>query len=119
MDFQNSFGAQVWQALAALGISLLLVLPAAGQTPLTTAQRIEKGLERSKQWCAHCHIVEPGGQAVAQSDVPSFASIAAREGQTVEKTENGIFNPHPPMPDLQLSRVLARDLALYIMSLKP
>ncbi len=109
-----------WPAIfAASAMAALLIVPAGAQTALTDAERVKTGLERSKQWCSHCHVVEPSGQAVAQSDVPSFESIAAREGQTVEKTENGIFNPHPPMPDLQLSREVARELALYIMSLKP
>ena len=92
---------------------------ATGQTASTTAERVQNGLKLSKLWCAHCHVVEPGGATVAQSDVPTFQSIAVRPEQTVEKTENSVLQPHPPMPDLQLSREVLRDLALYIMSLKP
>lgn len=103
--------------VAACTIAALVAPPVAAQTATTDAQRVESGFERSKKWCAHCHLVGPGAGKVAQSDVPTFESIARRPGQTVEKTENGIFNPHPPMPDLQLSRDNVRELALYIMSL--
>lgn len=89
------------------------------QTALTERDRVQQGLERSKQWCAHCHLVAPGSQAVAQPGVPTFESIAAQPDQSAEKIENGILGPHPPMPDLQLSRDNIRDLALYIMSLRP
>ena len=111
------------QCRTLLGVVLVAALALAsnamGQTASTTAERIQNGLERSKLWCAHCHVVEPGSETAAQSDVPTFQSIAERPGQTVEKSENGILQPHPPMPDLQLSREEIRDLALYIMSLKP
>ncbi len=103
---------------AVLIATFALASSAIGQTATTTAERIQNGLERSKLWCAHCHVVESVGETVAQSDVPTFQSIAERPEQTVEKIENGILQPHPPMPDLQLSREVIRDLGLYIMSLK-
>lgn len=103
-------GAVIIAAFAAQGAS--------AQTALTQTQRIESGFERAKKWCAHCHLVGPGAGAVAQIDVPSFESIAASPHQSLENIENRILKPHPPMPDLQLSREALRELALYIMSLK-
>lgn len=100
-------------------LTAIITPPASAQTVLTDAERIVNGLEKAKLWCAHCHVVEPNSGTVAQSDVPSFTGIAARPDQTLEKTENGILDPHPPMPDLQLSRDQVRDLSLYIMSLRP
>ncbi len=108
-----------WRMTTLLALAFLTAGIASAQTPLTDAERIANGLEKAKLWCAHCHVVEPNSGAVAQSDVPSFAGIAARPDQTLEKTENGILDPHPPMPDLQLSREQVRDLSLYIMSLRP
>ncbi len=111
------------QCRTMLGVVLVaafaLASSAMGQTASTIEERVQSGLERSKLWCAHCHVVEPGSKTTAQSDVPTFQSIAERPEQTVEKSENGMLQPHPPMPDLQLSREDIRDLALYIMSLKP
>ena len=107
-------------ALMALAfLSAVTAVPLSAQTALTNAERVANGQAKAKLWCAHCHVVEPNPGTVAQSDVPSFAGIAARPDQTLEKTENGIFDPHPPMPDLQLSREQVRDLSLYIMSLRP
>ena len=119
MTVHNSRAKRLPAVLTAAVLTAFTALAASAQTPLTTAERIEQGRERAKQWCAHCHVVEPGSEAVAQSDVPSFQGIAARPDQTVEKVQNGILNPHPPMPDLQLSRDDLRDLSLYIMSLRP
>lgn len=119
MDFGKilTHGRNVGSAM--IIVAGCVVAVAQAQTALTDADRVQRGLERSKQWCAHCHLVAQAAQTVAQAGVPSFESIAARPEQSVEKTENGILTPHPPMPDLQMSRDDVRDLALYIMSLKP
>ena len=106
-------------AAATMIIAALALQSAVAQTELTQAQRIESGFERAKQWCAHCHLVGPAAGGVAQSDVPSFEAIAAQPDQSLENIENRVLTPHPPMPDLQLSRKALRELALYIMSLKP
>lgn len=118
MSFHTIRGFVGHLVAATLIIAAFTIQGAAAQTTLTQTQRIESGFERAKQWCAHCHLVGPGAGAVAQIDVPSFESIAARPHQSLENIENRILNPHPPMPDLQLSREVLRELALYIMSLK-
>ncbi len=118
MNFQ-SIRRRWWHLGVATLIAVsFLIHGASAQTALTQTQRIESGLERAKQWCAHCHVVEAEAGTVAQSDVPSFESIAARPQQSLENIENRFLKPHPPMPDLQLSREVLRELALYIMSLK-
>ncbi len=95
-----------------------LCLPAAAAEELTNQQRIKSGHKMAAQWCAHCHAISPESSEKVQADVPSFDFIASKPGQTRETVENGILDPHPPMPDLRLSREAVSNLALYILSLR-
>ncbi len=88
------------------------------ETDLTVTARAGLGLETAKIWCVQCHVVEPDGTGTAQGAAPTFNEVANRAGQTVEKTENWLIDPHPPMPDLLLAREDIRNLSLYILSLK-
>ena len=85
---------------------------------LTDRQRVLAGKELAAQWCAQCHVISPEQSGSIQPDVPSFAFIANKPDQTPEKIENSILAPHPPMPDLRLSRDTVLNLSLYILSLR-
>jgi mono/diheme cytochrome c family protein len=52
------------------------------------------------------------------ADVPSFQRIAERPGQTAAAIAGAIVVPHPPMPQISLTREEIGDLAAYILSLK-
>ncbi len=69
--------------------------------------------------CVGCHIVgaEASGSTVA-ADVPSFARIANLQGQTAQSIAGAIVIPHPPMPQIQLTREEVGDIAAYILTLK-
>ena len=75
------------------------------------------GATIAKRWCADCHVVS-NDQASAFSDAPSFGDIAQRR---VDRKEiaNFLANPHPPMPDMHLSRSEIDDIVTYIRSLDP
>lgn len=88
------------------------------ETALSTTARADLGHEIARVWCAQCHVVEPEGAGFAQSDVPTFDEIANRAGISVVRIENFLTDPHPPMPNLHLSRQEMRNLATYILSLK-
>ena len=80
------------------------------------ADDVERGRALAERWCASCHVIapdEPGGDVG-----PAFETVANREGQTLGGTVAWLFEPHPPMPDLQLSPAEFRDLAAYVMSLR-
>ena len=94
---------------AALGLLFFPVLPA-------LAADAAHGERMAKRWCASCHIVAPDQTRGADS-VPTFASIAKRPGFTADKVARFLMDPHPKMPDMQLSRGEAADLAAYIASL--
>ena len=71
----------------------------------------------AEQWCSACHLVSPT-QKQANVDVPTFASIARRLPGEADVLAGFIANPHPPMPNLNLSRQDIQDLLAYIATLK-
>jgi cytochrome c len=78
------------------------------------------GLNSARTLCVNCHVVEPGAakQNTFTAGVPSFKAIAEKRGQTEEDIKLFMLNPHPPMPQVQLSTHELENLANYIMSLK-
>ena len=70
----------------------------------------------ARQWCASCHIVA-NDQKHGADNVPPFATIARKPGFDAGKIAQFLMDPHPKMPDMQLSREEARDLGAYIGSL--
>jgi mono/diheme cytochrome c family protein len=99
--------------IAALGIAAL------GIAALGTAAAADdgaRGRALAERWCVGCHVIAP--EATGGDIGPSFASVANREGQTLGGITAWLFEPHPPMPDLQLSPAEFNDLAAYIMSLQ-
>jgi mono/diheme cytochrome c family protein len=74
------------------------------------------GERLAKRWCASCHIVA-ADQARGADNVPPFAAIAKMPGFTAQNIGQFLLNPHPKMPDMQLTRDEARDLGAYIASL--
>ncbi len=56
-------------------------------------------------------------QTRGADNVPAFATIAKIQGFNAESIAQFLMDPHPKMPDMQLSRDEARDLGAYIASL--
>ncbi|PPD46479.1 MAG: cytochrome C [Methylocystis sp.] len=77
----------------------------------------QKGGAIAKRWCASCHVVARD-QTSADADAPSFADIARRRPDK-KQIANFLINPHPPMPDMHLSRKEIDDITTYIRSLDP
>ena len=80
-------------------------------------QDAEEGGRLARRWCADCHVVgseqERGGDAA-----PAVAAIAeARAGQEAWLA-GWLSDPHPPMPDLGLSRRQIEDVIAYLDSLR-
>jgi cytochrome c len=92
---------------------LLCTLPAFG----AAAQDAEEGRDLARQWCAACHLVEPGG-TVASDVAPSFPQIARTGALTPDRLRGWLSDPHPPMPNLSLSRAEIDALIAYLQSLK-
>jgi mono/diheme cytochrome c family protein len=97
---------------------LLVLLSAAGLAGSALAQGdAETGGAIAERWCSSCHLVSPD-QTTATADVPSFASIAERSDSEIDALEGFLADPHPPMPDMSLTRNEIRDLLAYIRSLR-
>jgi hypothetical protein len=79
---------------------------------------IDKGRELARTLCTTCHLIGEPTEHPVPADVPSFRSIANRPGQTLDHLGNWLTEPHPPMPNLNLTRLEIRDLAGYIFSLR-
>jgi len=77
----------------------------------------QNGAMLARHWCAACHIVSDE-QASGTDNVPTFAAIAAIPGLDAKRIAKFLADPHPKMPDMQLSRSEAADLAAYIASLR-
>jgi mono/diheme cytochrome c family protein len=76
-----------------------------------------KGGEIAARWCAPCHRVS-ADQPNANADVPGFAEIAARSADDFAWLGPFLADPHPPMPNLSLTRREIANLVAYIASLR-
>ncbi|MEZ5924913.1 MAG: c-type cytochrome [Hyphomicrobiaceae bacterium] len=103
-----------------LRLLLAAAMFGAGASAAGAGGNAADGAALAKKLCTSCHIVaEDTAQQTVSADVPSFPSIAQLEGQTAERIAGRIVLPHPPMPQIQLTRQEIADLSAYIMSLKP
>jgi mono/diheme cytochrome c family protein len=85
--------------------------------PAWSAGNPERGQQLAGRWCASCHLVGPE-QREALADVPSFASVARREDLSEALLAAFLATPHPPMPNMSLSRQEIADVLAYIRSLR-
>jgi mono/diheme cytochrome c family protein len=77
------------------------------------------GQEIASKLCSGCHIVgREAANASVPADVPTFVEIANKPDQTAEAIAGRIVIPHPPMPQIELTREEIGDVATYIMSLR-
>lgn len=114
------------QAMRATGAAVLtgvamvaLALSAGGLRAQQVHPDAKTGKQIADKLCVGCHIVdaEASGTTVP-ADVPSFARIANVPGQTAQLIAGAIVVPHPPMPQIQLTREEIGDVAAYILTLK-
>jgi mono/diheme cytochrome c family protein len=75
------------------------------------------GQRLARRWCAPCHVVARDQNRPTDEATP-FGTIARRPGFNEEQLAFSLLGPHPPMPDMSLSRSEAADLAAYIATQK-
>jgi mono/diheme cytochrome c family protein len=90
----------------ALGIAASFVQSAAAADAFN-------GERLAELWCAACHVVTTA-QRQAYADAPPFEEIAKRPGFTESGTVRFLLDPHGKMPNMDLSRTEAADIAAYI-----
>lgn len=94
-------------------MALAIAVGAAGAAQGAEAQ---EGYRLATQWCTSCHIVAPGQ---AGSDAaPPFESIANRAQFSEDGLRAWLADPHPPMPNLNLSRTEIEQVIAYLRSLR-
>ncbi|MGE0093168.1 MAG: c-type cytochrome [Alphaproteobacteria bacterium] len=93
-------------------IAIALTFPLAAE-----AADANRGRVIARQWCASCHIVEPGQPAAADT-APAFATVANDPARLPSAQRAWLSNPHPPMPNLALSRGEIDDIVAYLESLR-
>jgi mono/diheme cytochrome c family protein len=96
-----------------IAIAAFLALSAAGPA-LAAPPDAAHGEQIARRWCAACHIVA-ADQKQASADVPSFSDIGKRK--TDGDLTSFLTDPHPKMPNMNLSRQEIGDLTAYIRSL--
>ncbi len=85
-------------------------------TALATAARAADPFEGetiAKRWCASCHVVS-SDQKHGNTQAPPFSEIGKKPGFDAAKLALFLLEPHPKMPNMNLTRNEASDLAAYI-----
>lgn len=88
-------------------VGMMLLTEAAG------AADAAKGEAMARRWCATCHVVARD-QSRGSTQAPPFSAIAKAPDFDAGKLALFLLLPHPRMPDMNLSRSEAADLAAYI-----
>ena len=90
--------------------AILAVTPAFAADP-------DNGERLAQRWCTACHVVA-SDQRGPTGEAPPFRTIAAKPDFDAARLAFFLMDPHPKMPNMQLSRTEAADLAAYIAVLK-
>jgi mono/diheme cytochrome c family protein len=77
---------------------------------------LRHGAELAQRWCASCHVVSPD-QRQPTAEATPFATIGAQPSFDAARVALSLLAPHPRMPDMNLTRAEAEDLAAYMRSL--
>ncbi|HEY6024611.1 MAG TPA: c-type cytochrome [Pseudolabrys sp.] len=97
------------RAIAALFFLALAAALAEG----AFAADARKGETLAKRWCATCHVISSDQQR-GTTQSPPFSAVANSPGFNETVLAYFLLTPHPRMPDMNLSRSEAADLAAYI-----
>jgi len=97
-----------------LAAALLLTFWYAAATE--AAGDAESGHKLAQVWCTSCHIVDNSPQGA--DTAPPFPTIAERHHDRAW-IRAWLSSPHPPMPNLNLSRQQIDNVVAYLESLKP
>jgi mono/diheme cytochrome c family protein len=106
--------------LTALVLTAWLLFPLSGHAvdnEATPTGDAAYGLRLAENWCASCHVVSAEKKPTKQA-APAFATIAQSSTFNADRLAYLLYDPHPKMAKLALSRAAIEDIAAYIESLK-
>jgi cytochrome c len=87
-----------------------------GAAPARAAGDVVAGHTLAQVWCSSCHLVDQAGQG--RDTAPPFATIANRSDADRRWLRGWLTEPHPPMPNFNLSRRQIDDIVAYLDSLR-
>jgi len=94
-------------------LTLVFLLIFAGYPNHLFAADAHKGEMIAKRWCVACHIVS-SDQPQGTTQAPPFSAVASKPNFNETTLAYFLLMPHPRMPDMNLSRSEAADLAAYV-----
>jgi mono/diheme cytochrome c family protein len=95
----------------AFGISTVDIVRPALATDALNGKRL------AELWCAACHVVT-SNQRQANADAPPFEEIAKRPNFSEPGLVTFLLDPHAKMPNMNLTRIEANDIAAYVGTLR-
>ena len=98
-----------------IAIPLLSSLAVVTFVGTASAADVANGEKLARRWCASCHVVSTD-QRQGNTQASPFSAIAKMPDLDAGKLAFFLLAPHPPMPDMNLSRNEAADLAGYIVT---
>ena len=75
------------------------------------------GERLAERWCSACHVVT-SAQRQANADAPPFQAIAKRPAFSESGLTTFLLDPHAKMPNMNLTRMEAADIAAYVAKLR-
>ncbi|WP_342236304.1 c-type cytochrome [Inquilinus sp. OTU3971] len=72
----------------------------------------ERGRTIAETWCVSCHARQSDQTAIDAA--PSLSAIQERPDLTPDRLRTWLADPHPPMPNLNLTRQEIEDLVAYL-----
>ncbi|MBK3778194.1 c-type cytochrome [Azospirillum brasilense] len=103
------------------GLCAGVLVVAFAMADMTQAADAEAGRSIADRWCAACHIISEGNagsRAVSGTDaVPTLSSIARDPNRSPNWLRQWLIFPHPPMPDLNLTRSETDDVIAYLQGM--
>jgi mono/diheme cytochrome c family protein len=94
-------------------VALMLAFGAAGGT--AWAADPAEGHRIAERWCSSCHVA--GNRSGGTDAVPTLESISNDPRRSPEWVRQWLNDPHPPMPNLPLTRAQIEDVVAYLETL--
>jgi cytochrome c len=94
-------------------VIFILALGSTGGTALAGDPAEGRGI--AERWCSSCHV--EGNRSGGTDAVPTLESISNDPRRSPEWVRQWLNDPHPPMPNLPLTRAQIEDVVAYLENL--
>lgn len=84
--------------------------------PDAVAADPEAGKAVVEMWCVSCHL--GSGGRVTQDGAPPITAIARVMQPDTDMLQRVLADPHPPMPEVSLTRRQIEDVVAYLATLR-